>query len=389
MNNYNYDRLLKLPEKGSQSAFIFGPRGTGKTSWIKHALPNCLYFDLLDMKTYTDFLTDSSLLSKRIPEGYNNWIVIDEIQKIPALLNEVHRLIESHQYRFVLTGSSARSLRKKGVNLLAGRALQYHMHPLTCLELGDDFSLNSALKYGLLPSIYSKNDDPEHYLATYIATYLREEIQQEGLTRNIGEFSRFLQVASFSQGETVNHSEIARDASIERRVVASYFDIVDDLLLSYTLPVFSKRAKRRLVAQSKFYFFDVGVYRAIRPKGPLDTIEEIDGAALETLFLQHLVAINDYYRLGYQFYFWRTSNKVEVDFIAYGERGLLAFEIKRKSKVAQKELMGLKKFHADYDMAKRYFIYGGEQAEYHDGIHALPIETALGQLKQILENNTQ
>lgn len=381
-----YTRLLKLPEGGRHSVFLLGPRGTGKTSWVNEHLNDILYFDLLETKLYSEFAANPALLSKRIPEGFKHWIVIDEIQKIPALLNEVHRLIESCQYRFVLTGSSARTLRKKGVNLLAGRAFQYYMYPLTCYELGDDFSLVTALKYGLLPFVYSGGGDPQHYLETYIATYLREEVQQEGLTRNVGDFSRFLQIASFSQGETINYSEVARDAAIERRVVASYFDILNDLLLSYTLPVFSKRAKRRLVSHSKFYYFDVGVYRSIRPRGPLDMVEEIDGAALETLFLQHLVAINNYYRLGYEFYFWRTSNQIEVDFIAYGERGLHAFEIKRKQTISPKDLTGLKSFRHDYEMANLYYIYGGEHEEFHNNITAIPIERALFRLKDILEN---
>lgn len=381
-----YSRLLTLPTKGKHSVFLFGPRGTGKTAWIKKHLPGILYFDLLDTSTYNEFLANPSLLLKRIPKNYRQWIVIDEIQKIPELLNEVHRLIEAYQYRFILTGSSARKLKQKGVNLLAGRAFQYYLHPLTCMELANDFSLKTALTHGLLPSIYSSQDDPKHYLETYIATYLREEILQEGLLRNIGEFSRFLQVASFSQGGILNYSEIAREASIERRVVAGYFDIVKDLLLSYTLPVFSKKAKRRLIAHNKFYFFDVGVYRTIRPKGPLDHIEEIDGVALETLFLQHLIAINDYYRLGYTFYFWHTSNQLEVDFIAYGERGLLAFEIKRKRSISSKNLFGLKQFGKDYDVAKLYLIYGGDHEEYHNNITAIPFETALFKLKVILEN---
>lgn len=386
MHQKTYTRLLQLPEKGKHSVFLFGPRGTGKTSWIKDHLTDILYFDLLDSKTYSDFLADPSMLAKRIPKNFMRWIVIDEIQKVPTLLNEVHRLIESRHCRFILTGSSARSLRKKGVNLLAGRAFQYTMHPLICDELEDDFSLATALQYGLLPFVYSEGDDPQHYLETYITTYLREEVLQEGLARDVGEFSRFLQIASFSQGAAVNYSEIAREASIERRVVASYFDIVNDLLLSHTLPVFSKKAKRRLVSHSKFYYFDVGVYRAIRPKGPLDRSEEIDGAALETLFLQHLLAINDYYRLGYKFYFWRTSNQVEVDFIAYGERGLHAFEIKRKHSVAPKDLTGLKAFHYDYKIAKLYLIYGGEHEEFYDNIIVLPFEKALFKLKAILNS---
>ncbi len=384
MSTKPYNRLLKLPKNGSHSILLLGPRGTGKTSWVKAHFPNILYFDLLNMALYQEFLADPGLLEKRIPADFKHWIIIDEIQKIPELLNEVHRLIESHHYRFILTGSSARKLRQKGVNLLAGRAFQYFMHPLTCYELGNDFSLTTALHYGLLPFVYSEGDDPQHYLDTYITSYLREEIQQEGITRNIGEFSRFLQIASFSQGKMINYSEIAREASIERRVVASYFDIVHDLLLSHTLPVFSKKAKRRLVSHSKFYLFDVGVYRAIRPKGPLDRTEEIDGAALETLFLQHLLAINDYGRLGYTFYFWRTSNQVEVDFIAYGEKGFHAFEIKRKRTITPKDLTGLKAFGEDYTMAKLYIIYGGDHEEYHDNITAIPFEKALFRLKEIL-----
>jgi len=379
-----YKRLLQLPEKGQHSIFLFGPRGTGKTSWIKEHLPNILYIDLLETHTYQEFLSNPSLLQNRIPENFKDWIVIDEIQKIPELLNEVHRLIEKHHYRFLLTGSSARKLRQKGVNLLAGRAFQYYMHPLTCEEMGHDFSLKTALTFGLLPFIYSEGDDPQHYLDSYIATYLREEVQQEGLVRNIGEFARFLQIASFSQGQPINYSEIARECAIERRIVSSYFEISNDLLLSRLLPVFSKKAKRRLMAQPKFYFFDVGVYRAIRPKGPLDTTEEIDGAALETLFLQHLIAFNDYYRLGYAFYYWRTSNQLEVDFIAYGERGLLAFKIKRKRTITSKDLTGLKAFANDYPMAKLYLAHGGDHEEYHGKINVIPFENILFQLKKIL-----
>ncbi|OGT26054.1 MAG: ATPase [Gammaproteobacteria bacterium RIFCSPLOWO2_02_FULL_42_14] len=380
----SFKRLLQLPEKGKHSVLLLGPRGTGKTSWIKAHLPNIIYIDLLEAQPYNELLANPSALAKRIPKNCQQWIVIDEIQKIPELLNEVHRLIELHHYRFLLTGSSARKLRQKGVNLLAGRAFQYFMHPLTCTELGDQFSLKTALTFGLLPFVYSKEDDPAHYLSSYIATYLREEVQQEGILRNIGEFSRFLQIASFSQGQLVNYSEIAREAAIERRIVSSYFEMTNDLLLGRFLPVFSKRTKRRLVTQSKFYFFDVGVYRAIRPKGPLDLTEEIDGAALETLFLQHLIALNDYHQLNYEFYYWRTSNQVEVDFIAYGEKGLLAFEIKRRRSISSKDLTGLNTFSKDYPMAKLYFIFGGNHEEFHGDVHCIPIESALQQLSKIL-----
>lgn len=384
-NVKSFDRLLNLNLQQAQSVFLFGPRGTGKTFWLKQHLKDGLILDLLKTSTYNELLANPSALEWRIPEGFDNWIIIDEVQKIPALLSEVHRLIEDKHYRFILTGSSARSLKQKGVDLLAGRALNYYMHPLTCFELGAMFSLNKALKYGLLPMIYQDDINIDLYLESYITTYLREEVLQEGITRNIGEFARFLEIASFSQGATLSLAEISREAAIERRVVSGYFNIVEDLLLGFRLPCFTKRAKRRLVVHPKFYFFDVGIYRILRPKGPLDSIEEIDGAALETLFLQHLRALNDYYRLGYQFYFWRTSNNVEVDFIAYGERGLHAFEIKRKKKASRMDMKGLQAFKKDYDIAKLYLIYGGDHEEYHESIKVIPFEQALFQLLDILQ----
>lgn len=378
-----YERLIRIEPNLQSSLFLFGPRGTGKTLWLKTHFKHMLYFDLLNTEIFNDFVAHPSRLENRIPKGFDQYIVIDEVQKVPELLNEVHRLIETYGYRFILTGSSARTLRRKGVNLLAGRALNYTMHPLTCYELGDDFSLGTALRFGLLPSVYNVSD-PKHYLETYISSYLREEILQEGLMRNLSRFARFLEVASFSQGNIINISEIAREAGIDRKLISSYFEILDDLLISYRLPVFTKRAKRRLVSHPKFYFFDPGIYRIIRPKGPLDSPEEIDGHGLETIFLAHLRAINDYFRLGYTLYFWRTSNQVEVDFVVYGERGLFAFEIKRSSSISRSDLRGLKAFLNDYNIAKCFLLYGGNHEEYHDGIQVLPFTQGLDRLIQIL-----
>lgn len=378
-----YGRLLHIDINASGSLFLFGPRGTGKTSWIKSNLHDILYFDLLNTEVFNDFLTHPEHLKKRIPPKFKHYIVIDEVQKIPELLNEVHRLIETYGYRFILTGSSARSLRRAGVNLLAGRALNYTMHPLTCYELDNDFSLEAALKFGLLPSVYHVAD-PSYYLETYITTYLREEILQEGLLRNLSQFARFLETASFSQGQMINMSEIAREAAIDRKLVSNYFSILEDLLIGYWLPVFTKRAKRRLTASPKFYLFDPGVYTILRPKGPLDSPEEIEGTALETLFLAHLRALNDYYRLGYQLFYWRTSNQVEVDFIVYGERGLFAFEIKRSRQLHRSALRGLKAFHDDYPIADCYLLYGGEHEEFHGNLHVMPFSQGLDQLLSIL-----
>lgn len=376
-----YSRLIKSPE--NKSFFLFGPRGTGKTTWVKQSFPNAVYIDLLESRLFNDLLADPQRLVNFIPNNFNDWIVIDEVQKIPELLNEVHRLIEKHKYKFILTGSSARKLRRKGPNLLAGRALNYSMHPLTAIELGKDFDLNHSLMFGNLPSVYVESN-PKDYLESYIKTYLQEEIQQEGLTKNLGRFSRFLEAASFSQGSVLNISEVSRECAIERKVVENYFTILEDLLLAYKVPIFTKRAKRRLVAHPKFYFFDVGIYRTLRPMGPLDAPEEVEGISFESLLFQELKAINDYYGLGYKIYYWRTSNNLEVDFVLYGERGLKAFEIKRRGRVPSSELRGLKAFLKDYPTAKAYYIYGAERRMSEGDIDIIPLDYALKNLPAIL-----
>lgn len=378
-----YPRLLNLPLTEENSVFLFGPRGTGKTMWIKTHLPSAIYFDLLDFSIYSDLLAKPNRLMEMIPSHYKDWIIIDEVQRVPELLNEVHRLIEHYHYKFILTGSSARSLHRKGVNLLAGRALRYHMHPLIIQELGDDFNLAHVLKHGLLPKAI-KTSQPEKYLETYIQTYIREEVLQEGLTRNLSAFARFLEVASFSQGSLLNMTEIAREVGADRQVVTNYFTILEDLLIAYRLPPFTKRAKRRLILNSKFYFFDAGVFHHLRPKGILDSAEEIAGSTLETVFLQSLRAINDYYSLQHNIYFWRTSSGTEVDFIVYGERGLYAFEIKRIQYISDKMLQGLRSFKEDYPQAKLYFIYIGKTKEYHKDVEAIPLVMALQQLPEII-----
>jgi len=302
---------------------------------------------------------------------------------VPELLNEVHNLIEEKRIKFILTGSSARSLKKKGINLLAGRALVYNMHPLTCTELGENFELKDSLNLGHLPARFSEND-PERFLNDYVNTYVREEVIQEGLTRNIGAFSKFLEVASFSQGSIINNSEIARETQIGRNQSENYFSILEDLLIATRLPVFTKKAKRKLITTKKFYYFDVGVFRAIRPAGPLDSPADIDGPALETLVLQELRAANDYMDLGYEIFFWRTQSQLEVDFVLYGKNGLIAFEIKRSSTVNKKDTRGLREFKKDYPMAKTYLLHGGEHTLYMDGVTAIPLGTALKTLDQLL-----
>jgi predicted AAA+ superfamily ATPase len=378
-----FSRQLQIPLESRKSFFLFGPRGTGKMTWLRQNLPEALFINLLRSDFYLPLSANPAHLRALIPDDYAGWIVIDEVQRVPELLNEVHDLIESKKHVFILTGSSARKLRRDSVNLLAGRALTYHMHPLTVAEQGDAFRLEDSLRYGHLPARFNE-PDPARYLRDYVQTYLREEVMQEGLTRNIGQFSRFLEVASFSQGSVVNLSEIARDAHIQRPVAESYFSIVEDLLIGVRLPVFSKRAKRQLITHAKFYYFDTGVYRAIRPTGPLDSPAEIDGPALETLVLQEVRAINDYLALGYDIHFWRTKHGLEVDFVLHGPQGLVAIEIKRAGTAHPADLRGLREFKRDYPEASCILLYGGEQPLYLDDIRVIPIRDALRGLGKLL-----
>lgn len=384
-----YNRLFTPPN--NKSFFLFGPRGTGKTTWLKTHFKDAIYLDFLRPALYQRLLGSENRLEEYIPSDYSGWVVLDEVQKIPNLLDEVHRLIEERKdLYFVLTGSSARKLRRSNVNLLAGRALQYHFFPLTVQEVGNDFVLERALRYGMLPSVFSE-DNPKHYLQAYLQTYLEQEVQQEGLTRNIGAFSRFLEIASFSQGESLNITEVAREANINRKVAENYFTILEDLLIAYRLPVFSKRAKRKLTQHRKFYLFDTGIYYQVRPKGVLDSPEELEGVCLESLVLQEIRAMNAYRDWGYDLSFWRTATGIEVDIICYGENGFYALEVKRTRQVSSKHLSGLKSFREDYPQVTPYLLYGGDDVLEVDGIKVIPVVTFLKGIDRYLmpENITK
>jgi len=347
------------------------------------ALPQAFTIDLLDLAVYGQLLAHPDRLEALVLPTQADWIVIDEVQRLPALLNEVHRLIEKRHWRFALTGSSVRKLRRGGANLLAGRARTLAMHPLTAHELGAAFDLAHSLRFGQLPSAYL-DPDPRAYLASYVGTYLREEVQAEALTRNLEAFSRFLVASSFAQASVLSVSNVARDLGIPRKTVASYFDLLDDLLLSVRLPVFSRRAKRPLASHRKFFLFDAGVFRTLRPRGPLDSADEIDGPAVETLVLQELRATNDNLNLGYEISYWHTRDHKEVDFVLYGPRGLLAFEVKRSSTYRARDLEALRLFSADYPMARCFLLYGGADTYEVDGMRILPLARALPALAELL-----
>jgi predicted AAA+ superfamily ATPase len=366
-----------------KSFFLFGPRGTGKSTWIRQQLEPALVVDLLEAQTWQRMLARPGDLAQLVEAAPPGLVVIDEVQRAPELLNEVHRLIEVRGTVFGLTGSSARKLRRSGVNLLAGRALTYRMFPLTAQELGADFHLQRSLAFGHLPAILTE-PDPARFLQSYVQTYLQQEVLQEGLTRNMAAFARFLEAMSFSHAAQLNLSEVARECAVERKTVEGFVGVLEDLLLAVRVPAFTKRAARRLSVHPKLYFFDVGVYQTLRPKGPLDRPAEIAGAALEGLVWQELRACNELHNLGYSLYFWRTAAGQEVDFVLYGERGLHAIEVKHAAKIRPADLAGLRAFCADYPEATATLLYMGDQPEQHGAIAVLPIAATLPRLQALL-----
>jgi predicted AAA+ superfamily ATPase len=254
---------------------------------------------------------------------------------------------------------------------------------LTALELGKDFDLGRALRLGCLP-LACTSENAQEYVESYAATYLREEVQQEGLSRNLAAFGRFLEAASFSQGSVLNMAAVARECAVSPKVVEDYFTILEDLLIAVRIPVFTNRAKRRLVAHPKFYYFDAGVFQALRPRGPLDALAEIHGASLETVFLQHARAVNDSYRLGYDLHYWRTVAGEEVDFVLYGERGLRAFEVKMAQTVRAEDLGPLRRFLSDYPQARAHLLYLGNRRWHERGVEILPFVDCVARLDEWL-----
>lgn len=365
-------RFFKAPRG---SFFLFGPRGTGKSTLLKASFPDALFVDLLDPDSYRTYVSRPERL-RALVEGNPgiSRLVIDEIQKVPALLDVVHQLIEEKSRRplqFILTGSSSRKLRRAGVDLLAGRVLLKTLHPFLAAELGSRFNLEQSLRLGLLPLVLAAKE-PEETLKSYVSLYLREEVQAEGLVRSIGSFSRFLEAMSFSHAALLNTSEVARECQVGRKAVEGFVEILEDLLLGFRLKVFTRKAKRHLVQHPKFYYMDAGIFRSLRPKGPLDAPEEISGASLEGLVAQQLRAWIAYGRKDRQLHFWRTKSGVEVDFIIYGQDTFLAIEVKSSRRVSSKDVRPLKAFLEDYPQAHACLLYGGRDRLRLEGIQCLP-----------------
>lgn len=323
-------RRLKSP---SESFFLFGPRATGKSTWLKDSFVDRLYFDLLRNDVY--FTLSSSLTTFReqvlAKDADKTWIIVDEIQRIPDLLNEVHSLI-ADGYRFALSGSSARKLKRGQANLLAGRALVKHMFPLTAAEYGDAISFDEAIQFGTLPSIIVKPDTRIERLEAYVGTYLREEIKEESLTRNVQAFGRFLEIAGLTNGQVTNLSNISRDAAVPRATVSTYFEILEDTLLGKWLPAWLPRAKVKEVSHPKFYFFDCGVVRGIQKLLRDKPSFSERGILFETLVFNELNAHISYENIGGELFYWRTADGNEIDFIWKRGSKIIAIELKSNTR---------------------------------------------------------
>lgn len=371
-------RFLAIP---GQSCFLFGPRGTGKTTWLRDKLPNGFFVDLLKPDVYRGLKARPERLRELVlgnPDKAD--IIVDEVQRAPELLTVVHDLIESDPgRRFVLTGSSSRKLHRAGIDLLGGRAVVRTLHPFMAAEL-PAFDMDASLAHGMVPLVVMA-DDPRDVLNAYASLYLEQEVQAEGFVRNVGAFARFLEVVTFSHAGVLNISNVARETQVSRKTVEGYFTILEDLLLGFRLTVFTRRAQRATAVHPKFYLFDAGVFRSLRPKGPLDRPHEIDGAALEGLVAQHLRAWVAYSDADFALSYWRTRSGVEVDFIVYGPNGFWAVEVKHGASVRREDVRPLRAFVDDYPACEPVLLYRGDERLLIDGVRCVPVDEFLAELR--------
>ena len=377
-----FRRKLDLSSSTSESCFLWGPRQTGKSTLLRTLFPKAMYYDLLLSDQYRRLVSDPSLIRQECEalgiDGNNQGfpIIIDEVQKIPDLLDEVHWMIENKGLRFVLCGSSPRKITKSSGSLLGGRALRYQLFPLIFPEI-PDFSLLKALNNGLLPRHYLAQK-ADKYLETYVGDYLKEEIVAEAATRNIPAFSRFLEKASFSNGEIVNFNNIASDCGVSAPTVKAYFQILSDTLIGKWIPAFRKKVKRRLIAAPKFIFFDVGIVSQLTHRGKIEQGSELFGRAFEHFITLEILAHSHYSDINYSLEYWRTSSQFEVDLIL--GRGEVAIEIKSTDFVKDRHLKGLRAFKEEHKSKYILVSLDPKPRKTNDGILILPWRDFLNNL---------
>ena len=369
-----YARQYAVPER---SFFLFGPRGTGKTTWLRQVLPDALWFDLLRTRTFLELTRQpDSFRQQVLARAKGSWVVVDEIQRLPILLNEVHALIAEygHAWSFALSGSSARKLKRLDVNLLAGRAINRQFFPLTASELGYDFDPEHVLRFGVLPQIQAEPAFALDSLDAYVTNYIREEIQQEALVRNLDSFSRFLEIAALMNGQIVNVAGISRDAAVARPTVQGYFAVLMDTLVGVRVPAWRKQARVKEVGAPKFYLFDPGVARALagRLREPLEGVER--GFLLETWILHELRAAMARLDTGGQISHWRTPGGSEVDFVWTRADHAVGFEVKAATRWKKEYGVALKSLIAGGNLDAGFGVYTGAE-ELKDGpLRILPLK---------------
>ena len=369
---------IALPER--QSAFLWGARKTGKSTFLREAFPGSVSFDFLRTDLLIAFTTRPALLREQLlakpPSSLVLPVILDEVQKVPALLDEVHGLIEGHGLRFVLCGSSARKLKRGRANLLGGRAWRYEMLPLVSAEFpgaaeGEEgMDLLRALNNGLIPSHYL-SANPRKSLEAYVRDYLKEEVFDEGLTRNVPAFSRFFEALGYCHGELINHANIARDCGVDAKTVKEYFQILCDTLLGRFVLPYKKRQERQVISKApKFYLFDVGVAGAVAKRRIVEPRGDLFGKAFEHLVFMELVAHASYSELAYQIHFWRTKGGAEVDFVLGG--GEVAIEVKGTSRVDDRDLRSLRLFGETHRPRSSIVVCNESAERVVDGIRVVP-----------------
>lgn len=372
-----YTRWAAVP---GHSFFLFGPRATGKTTWLRHHLGDALWFNLLLEEDYLPLLASARLFRERVEaQTPGSWVVVDEVQRLPGILNEVHDLISRHgdRYRYALSGSSARKLRRLDVNLLAGRVIERAMFPLVARELSSDFDLDTVLRFGSLPGIYSDAQYRVDKLRAYVHTYLRQEIQQEALVKDLGSFHRFLEIAALMHGQVVNQAAIARDAAVARTTVQRFFDTLADTLVGHLLPAWRAKAKVREYGKPKFYFFDPGVVRAIRDVADEPLADAESGALLEGYVLHELRAAIAYQGLGGEILYWSTPGSKEIDFIWTKGSRRVAVEVKSSRTWRPEYAKTINEFLDAGKITRGFVVYRGKERYRSGRVDGLPVEDFL------------
>lgn len=373
-----FTRTLQPPKR---SFFLFGPRGTGKSTWLREHFPDALTINLLTHENIVRFERDPSLLRGLVTaRPTNDWVVLDEVQRVPKLLDEVHYLMEEEGHtRFALTGSSARSLRRGGVNLLAGRAVIRNLLPLTTAEMEHSVPIDRLARFGSLPiSVLSESDeDREDFLRAYVTTYLAEEIKAEGLVRDLGAYSRFLAVAALTAGQRTNVSGLARDAGVARDTTRGYFDVLVDTLMGGWLPAYRPRARVKEVALPKFYWFDAGVLNAAAGGFDQPLPADWTGVLLEHVIHHELRAYLHYSSTRGSLGYWATPSGTEVDFVWWHGTRMIAIEVKAAARFRSEFTNGIRSLRETHPDSQGYVVYRGSEELLVDDVRVLPVEAFL------------